>query len=236
MLPHRSLSVCVLASVLFCSAAVMAQRFAPATRIVDRVDEGRLVALKGNTHPAANAKNDVGRVSPDMPMTDLIMVLSRSPEQQAAFEKFVAGQYDPDSPDFHQWLTPDQVGENFGPSQTDIATVTNWLTGHGFSVDSVSKNRLSIRFSGKASQVESAFHTEMHNFTVKGESHIGNMSDPQIPAALAPAVVGVKSLHNFFPRPLHHLGSAVSRDAASGKWQRPAATATAQPSDRKSVV
>jgi hypothetical protein len=208
----------------------MAQRFTPAARIVDRIDETQLVTLKGNTHPAATAKNDLGRVSPDLPMTDLIMVLGRSPEQQAAFDKFVASQYDPTSPDFHQWLTPDQVGENFGPSQSDIATITSWLIGHGFSVDQVTKDRMSIRFSGKASQVESTFHTEIHNLSVKGEAHIGNMSDPQIPAALAPAIVGIKSLHNFFPRPLHHLGQQVTRDSATGKWQRNVGALASRPS------
>jgi hypothetical protein len=200
----------------------MAQRFAPTVRIVDKIDESQLVTLKGNTHPAANARNDLGPVSPDLPMTDLILVLSRSPEQQAAFEKFVASQYDPASPDFHQWLTPEQVGENFGPSQIDIATISNWLTGHGFTITEVTKNRLSIRFSGTASQVQGAFHTEIHNLNVKGMAHIGNMSDPQIPAALAPVAVGVKALHNFFPRPLHRTGSVVQRDAASGKWKRAA--------------
>ena len=49
-------------------------------------------------------------------MTDLILVLSRSPQQQAAFDAYVAGQYDQNSPDFHQWLTPDQIGAQFGPS------------------------------------------------------------------------------------------------------------------------
>ena len=220
MRPMRSLPLCALASALLCGTVAMSQQFAPSVRIVDRIDESRLVTLKGNTHPAANAKNDLGRVSADLPMTDLIMVLSRSPEQQAAFDKFVAGQYDPNSPDFHQWLTPDQVGENFGASQTDIATISNWLTGHGFSVDQVTKDRMSIRFSGNASQVESTFHTEIHNLQVKGVNHIGNMSDPQIPAALGTVVVGVKALHNFFPRPLHHLGQQVTRDSATGKWQR----------------
>jgi len=109
----NSLSHCALASALLgaliCSTALLgspvmaAQGVAPAIRIVDRIDESNLVTLKGNTHPAANAKNDRGRVSADLPMTDLVLVLSRSPEQQAAFEKFVAGQYDPASPDFHQW-------------------------------------------------------------------------------------------------------------------------------------
>ena len=216
----RSLPLCALASALLCPVAAMAQQFAPAVRIVDRIDESRLVTLKGNTHPAANARNDLGQVSPDLPMTDLILVLSRSPEQQTAFDKFVAGQYDPNSPDFHQWLAPEQVGENFGPSQTDIATVSNWLTGHGFSVDEVTKDRMAIRFSGTASKVEGTFHTEIHNLQVKGVNHIGNMSDPQIPAALATVVAGVKALHNFFPRPLHHLGQQVTRDPATGKWQR----------------
>jgi subtilase family serine protease len=214
---------------LLCSSGLTAQSFTPARRIVDRIDESRLATLKGNTHPYANAKNDRGRVSPDLPMTDLILVLSRDPAQQVAFEQFVASQYDSSSPNFHQWLTPQQVGENFGPSESDIATITNWLTEHGFSVDEVPNDRMSIRFSGKASQVESAFHTEMHNLEVKGIPHIGNMSDPQIPAALTPALTGVKALHNFFPRPLHHTGSAVSRDAATGKWKRNASTSGASP-------
>jgi hypothetical protein len=214
---------------LLCSSGLTAQSFTPTTRIVDKIDESQLTTLNGNTHPYANAKNDRGRVNPDLPMTDLILVLSRDPAQQAAFEQFVASQYDSSSPNFHKWLTPQQIGENFGPSETDIATITNWLTGHGFTVDEVPSDHMSIRFSGKASQVESAFHTEMHNLEVKGVAHIGNMSDPQIPAALAPAVTGVKALHNFFPRPLHHMGAQVSRDATMGKWKRNASTSGVRP-------
>jgi hypothetical protein len=82
---------------------------------------------------------------------------------------------------------------------------------------------MSIRFGGNAGQVQSTFHTEIHNLVVNGEAHIGNMSDPQIPASLATVVIGVKSLHNFFPRPMHRMGQVVQRDAQSGKWARPAA-------------
>ncbi|MGD0096379.1 MAG: protease pro-enzyme activation domain-containing protein [Terracidiphilus sp.] len=225
----RFLPYCVISGALLCSTALpgastlAAQEVAPTIRIVNRIDESQRVTLKGNTYPAANAKNDVGRVSPDLPMTDLILVLSRSPQQQAAFEKFIAGQYDESSPDFHHWLQPDEVGQKFGPAENDIAAISAWLTGHGFSVDQVANDHMSIRFSGTAAQVESAFHTEIHNLSVRGVAHIGNMSDPQIPAALAPVVVGVKSLHNFFPHPLHTLGSQVGKDATTGKWKRVAA-------------
>ena len=129
-----------------------AQAVAPSVQIVRAIDESKLVSLKGNTHPFANAKNDRGRVSPNLRMTDLILVLSRSPQQQAAFDKFVASQYDPHSPNFHQWLKPDEVGLDFGPSQADIATISSWLAGHGFSIDEVTRDRMSIRFSGTAAR------------------------------------------------------------------------------------
>ncbi|MGA3137192.1 MAG: protease pro-enzyme activation domain-containing protein, partial [Terracidiphilus sp.] len=116
MRPLRSLPLSLLAIALLCASAALAQQFAPTARIVNPINESQLTTLKGNTHPAANARNDRGPVSPDLPMTDLILVLSRSPEQQAAFDKFVASQYEPGSPDFHHWLEPEEVGANFGPS------------------------------------------------------------------------------------------------------------------------
>ena len=231
MITLRSLplyaSLCILASTFVFPVASQAQGVAPAVRIVSRIDDSQLVTLRGNTHPAANAKNDQGKVADSLPMTDLILVLSRDPAQQAAFDAYVTGEYDQNSPNYHQWLTPDQVGSEFGPSQTDILTITNWLTGHGFTVSQIPRDHMSIRFSGTAAQVESTFHTEIHNLTVNGHAHIANMTDPQIPAALSTVVVGVKALHNFFPKPEHHMGQTVQRDASSGKWVRLAPNATA---------
>ncbi len=190
---------------LVSGAAARAQAVAPAVRIVNAIDENNLVTLKGNTHPSANAKNDRGRVSPDLPMTDLILVLSRDPQQQAAFDRFVASQYEPDSPNFHHWLSPDGVAADFGPSSTDIDFISKWLAGHGFSIGEVTRDRMSIRFSGTAAQVESTFHTEIHNLEVDGVPHISNMSDPQIPAALAPVIKGIASLSDFRAHPMYQL-------------------------------
>jgi subtilase family serine protease len=220
MPPMRSFRPLAIICLLHCAVAAIAQSVIPSVRIIQSVDEHKLITLSGNTHPFAIAKNDRGRTAPDLPMTDLILVLSRAPEQQAAFDAMVASQYDPNSPNFHHWLTPEQVGEDYGVSHADLVTVSNWLTGHGFSVGEIAKDRMSIRFSGTAAQVENTFHTEIHALEVKGVQHIGNVSDPQIPVALAPVVVGVKSLHNFFARPLFRSGSKVIRDHATGNWQR----------------
>src|ERR1700722_5209377 len=187
-------------------------------RIVESIDDAQMTTLKGNTHPLAIARFDKGRVSPDLEMGDLILVLRRSSAQQEAFDAFVASQYNKNSPNFHLWLTPEQIFQRFGPAPSDIQVVENWLMGHGISVDAVSSDGMSIRFSGSAAQVEEAFHTEFHNLEVKSERHVANMRDPQIPAALAPVVVGVKALHNFFPRPLHRMGGLVTRDPEG--WRR----------------
>ncbi len=226
MRPLHKILPCLVALALLNVGSAIAQKSPSTARIVEQVDDNQLVTLGGNTHPAANAQNDLGRVNPSLRMSDLVLVLKRSPEQQAAFDAFVASQYDPTSANFHRWLEPSQIGAQFGPSSADIATISNWLSGHGFSVDEVSNDRMTIRFSGNAGQVERAFHTEIHNLSVKGEAHIANMSDPQIPMALDPVVAGVKALHNFFPRPQHKVGGKATLNPETGKWQR-AATAAA---------
>ncbi|MGB8479695.1 MAG: protease pro-enzyme activation domain-containing protein, partial [Acidobacteriaceae bacterium] len=191
------------------------------------MDESQLVTLKGDVNPHANAKNDRGAVSPSLALPDLTLVLSRSPEQQTAFDAFVASQYDPGSPNYHHWLTPQEIGEQFGTAEADITTIGNWLTSQGFAVKQISPDRMTIRFSGTAAEAESAFHTEIHNLSVNGVPHFANMTAPQIPAALAPVVVGVKALHNFLPHPLHKLGSKVEFNPQAGGWQRMASTAPA---------
>jgi subtilase family serine protease len=216
----RSLPLCVLAGAFLCSIPSLAQVASPSVRIVNRIDESQLVALRGNVNPLANAGNDRGAVSSSFPMPDLTLVLSRSADQEQAFEAFIQSQYDLSSPSYHQWLTPSQIGAQFGPAPADIATITGWLTSHGFTVNRVTPDGMAIHFNGTATQVESAFHTEIHNLSVHGVWHYANMTDPQIPSALAPVVVGIKALHNFLPHPQHKLGSKVQFNTEAGKWQR----------------
>jgi subtilase family serine protease len=215
----RSLPLCALSLALYCNFA-MAQTVAPTVRILKQIDPSHLVPLKGNVNPLANANNDRGSVGADLAMSGLTLILSRSPEQQAAFDSFVEDQYDPGSPSFHQWLTPSQIGERFGPAQADIATISTWLANQGFAVTSVSPDRMTINFSGTAGQVQGAFHTAIHNLSVNGVPHIANMTDPQIPEALSDVVVGVKGLHNFRPHPLHRVSGKVQISSNGSVLQR----------------
>jgi subtilase family serine protease len=109
----------------------------------------------------------------------------------------IDNQQDKNSPNYHRWVTPEEFGARFGPADSDIAAVTNWLTASGFEVTQVSRGRTVIEFSGTAGLVKQVFRTAIHKFVFEGEEHWANVNDPAIPTALAPVVTGVNSLHNF---------------------------------------
>lgn len=167
--------------------------------IVGPIDENDLVSLRGNTRPEANAANDRGRVNDGFPMDHMLLQLKRPPEQEAALEQYISELTDKSSPNYHHWLTLAQLGETYGPSRADIERVTAWLESNGFTVNYTYPSGMVIDFSGTAGQIRDAFHTEIHYLDVRGKTHYANMSDPQIPAALASVVVGVVSMHNFAP-------------------------------------
>ena len=169
---------------------------APRPLITQPVDESQRTTLSGNTYPLARPEFDVGTAPASLPMERMLLVLKRSPEKEFALRKLLDDQQDKGSPNYHQWLTPEEVGTQFGPTDADMQTITAWLQSHGFKVGST-KGRTVLEFSGSASQVQEAFHTTIHNYIVSGEQHWANDGDPSIPAALTPAVAGIDSLHNF---------------------------------------
>jgi hypothetical protein len=183
------------------SLGSIAQQPAVQPRITQAIDESTLTVLRGNTPPLALARYDRGTARPSLPMQRMLLVLKRSPEQDAGLLRLLDEQQDKSSPNYHKWLTPEQFGKQFGPADGDIQTVTSWLASHGFQVARVSKGRTVIEFSGTAAMVQEAFHTAIHNYVVGGERHQANASDPQIPSALASVVAGVASLHNFHSKP-----------------------------------
>ncbi len=180
-------------------------------RITQAVDEKQLVRLKGSVHPMAQARFDQGAVSDAQPVDRMLLLLQRSPEQEAALRQLLEDQLTLNSPKHHAWLTPEDFGAKFGPADADIQAATAWLTAKGFHDLKVGPGRTTIEFSGNARQVRDAFHTELHHYLVKGALRFANSADPQIPAALAPVVAGLVSLHNF-PR--------VAHSHPIGKFQR----------------
>jgi subtilase family serine protease len=170
--------------------------------ISQSVDENKLLPLAGNVRPEANAAHDRGIVLHGLQLDHMLLQLKRPAVQEAALQGLIDELHDPQSANYHHWLTAAEFGERFGLAQQDLDVITSWLTSRGFQVNLVYPSGVLIDFSGTAGQVLAAFHTEIHHLEVNGVHHIANMSEPWIPAALAPAVASIVSLHDFFPRPM----------------------------------
>ena len=205
-------------SLIICSLSLSAQTQNTRTPLIQSaVDEGNLTTLKGNVHPLANAKFDQGAAPDSLLMDRMLLVLKRSSTDEAALRKLEDDQQTKSSPNFHNWLTPEQFGTQFGITDADLQIVTAWLQSKGFQVNRVAAGRMVIEFSGTAGQVRSAFHTEIHKYVVNGEAHWANASDPQIPAALTPVIAGVNSMHNFHHKSMIHTGKPLPIPQTSGK-------------------
>lgn len=197
-----------------------AQNAAPvANRVTDTVSESVRVTLKGNVHPLARAEFERGAVADSLPMKRILLLLKRSDEQEAALLALLDTQQDKSSPNYHKWLTPEEFGKQFGTSDADLQAIKTWLAAQGMQDISVGPGRNVIEFSGTAGQVRQAFTAEIHNYEVNGKLYVANATDPQIPAALAPVIAGIVSLHNF-PKTSHaKFRGDVTRISGQDKLQ-----------------
>jgi hypothetical protein len=204
---HKSgfASATAIFGVLFCILPYAAGSALRRPRVVQPIQELDRIALGGNIRPEARPENDRGPVADTLPLQHMLLQLKRSPEQEKALQKFIDELHTKGSPNFHHWLSAQEFGQRFGLAPEDFNAVTAWLVSHGLRVNVVYPSGMLIDFSGTAGRVRSAFQTEIHHIDVKGERHIANMSAPRIPAALAPVIAGVVSLHDFRPHVLHRL-------------------------------
>lgn len=173
------------------------------------------IALANHRAHWATAQNDLGAIADDVQLAHLTLVLQRPPARQQAFEQFLLQQQDPQSADFHHWLTPSELGERFGNSQQDIDALTHWMRAQGLHVDKVANSRTRIDFSASAGQVGAAFQTRMHAYRVAGETRIANADAPRIPVAFSAMIRSVNGLYTIKEHANNGAGAAASATRAA---------------------
>ena len=194
-------SVLLLGGSLCCLPAQLASVATPADRVTGPVDDSQLVTLKGSVHPLARAEFDHGSAPASTRTGRMILALKRSSDQDRALKQYLDDLQNPASARFHKWLTPEQFGASFGISDNDLANVISWVQAKGFKVEKVSQARNLVECSGTFGQIQNAFHTSIHAFSIGGVRHFANVTDPQIPAALGPVIAGVGPLNDFHAKP-----------------------------------
>ena len=209
------------AQVSFAFAQTAPARLAPQFRtaaralITERVDSTKRLAIPGAVHPAAASAQDLGELDGVVPIEHIQLALRRPPERQAALDALVQAQNNPASPSFHQWLTPEQIGTEFGPAASDLAAIRIYLEGEGFTVNAIGTSQMWIDFSGSSSVVQRSLHTGLRRFRVSsGDVYTSATQAAELPAALLPAVAAIVSLSNFPFHAQHHSAPAAVAGSA----------------------
>ena len=132
--------------------------------------------------------------------------------------EFLRELYDPASPNFHKFLTPEEFTARFGPTEADYAAVRDFARTNGMVVTGTYDNRLLLDVAGPAAAVESAFHVALRTYhhPTENRDFFAPDTEPTVESNLP--IADVSGLENYSrPHPKFHFEpkTAVPR-AGSG--------------------
>ncbi len=135
------------------------------------------------------------------PNRTLHITFAMQPFKRAQLDAFIASQRNPSSPNYHHWLTPQQVGEKFGASDADIAGVVGFAQTHGLRITHIWPNKLFVSADTTAAQAEATFQVKLGTYVLppamtqtNETTFIAPDHKPMLPAALAAKVYAVHGL------------------------------------------
>jgi subtilase family serine protease len=148
-----------------------------------------------NLLPGLASATDLGAADPTSHMAIVVGLSRPDPAGESAY---LAGENNPQSPLYHQFLTPSSFAAKFGVPASTRSAVSSWLTGAGLHLDSVSAAGDNYAVSGTVSQVDSAFKTSIRRFVFGGKNFLANTGFPQVPSGLpVNTIVGLNTLQGF---------------------------------------
>jgi uncharacterized repeat protein (TIGR03803 family) len=128
--------------------------------------------------------------------------------------------YDPASPNFRHYLTPEQFAQRFGPTEEDYQAVVGFAHTHGLLVTATHPNRTLVSARGTVADIERAFHVTLNEYQHPTESRVFYAPDGEPSLDLTTPVLGVSGLDNFVvPHPCLQLrppGPATPQQTGSG--------------------
>jgi len=166
------------------------------------VRAGEMRMLRGHV-PAAALLQPLGR----LPATNsLRLAISLSLRNREALTNFLQRLYDPASSDYHQYLTPAQFNDRFGPTAQDYQTVIQFARTNGFEVVGTHDSRMLLDIQGKVLDVEKAFHVTLRRYQHPTENRQFYAPDIESSVDAGLPILDVVGLSDYaVPRPMLHL-------------------------------
>jgi uncharacterized repeat protein (TIGR01451 family) len=158
-----------------------------------------LKVLRGHTSFAKETGQPTGTLAPSQ---KLRLAIGLPLHNQQALTDLLEQIYSPQSPQYHQYLTPEQFTRQFGPTELEYQAVIEFARTNGLTVEGTYPNRRLVDVSGTVADIQRALHVNMglYQHPLESRTFYAPDREPSVPATLP--VLHVSGLDNYLvPRP-----------------------------------
>lgn len=149
--------------------------------------------LKCNTVPHSARLYPLG---PKGPNDQLHLVLEFPTRNKAEQDQFTKNLYDPKSPLYHHYLTPQEYSERFGPLKADYEAVAGFFKARGFKIKKY-PSRVLLDINGSVKLIAATFHVTLIRYKHPSENRIFYAPDIGPSVDLDTPLLAVYGLDDF---------------------------------------
>jgi hypothetical protein len=169
--------------------------------------DGNRRFIHGNTPAAVATLHAIG----DFPATNQLQLAIGLPlRNQAELATLLKQIYDPASPNYHQYFTPEQFAEKFGPTKSDYQALIQFVEKNGLKVTGTHPNRVVLDVAGSVADIENTFQVKIrvYNHPKENRTFFAPDTEPSVEAGLTVSILSISGLNNYsLPQPasLHRV-------------------------------
>jgi subtilase family serine protease len=143
--------------------------------------------------PAGQATN----LGPEDESKQISVIVWLNPNNKPALDALVQQMYDKSSGSYHQFLTMEQLDEQFAPTAKQVGVVRNFLAGHNMQVTSTDAHNLFVVAQGRVGDAQTAFNTRINRMMINGTAHRVAASKPSVTGPAGALVGSVQGLSDM---------------------------------------
>src|SRR5258706_2021607 len=161
--------------------------------IVARADQNQASLLNGNSVPLIAQAQFLQAADSNQQLNLSIGLQLRNASD---LDNLLSAIYNPQSSQYHHYLTPDEFNQLFAPASDQVQQVVAYLQSQGLTVSSVAPNNLLIDATGTVGAVQQAFNTQINNYQVGNHTFYANAMPPSVPASISQYITSIGGLDN----------------------------------------
>ena len=151
----------------------------------------------------------VGRVSG---ATNLYLAIGLPLRNQEELNNLLQQIYDPASPKYRRYLTPEQFAERFGPTEQDYEALIDFVKANGLTVTGRHPSRVLLDVKGSVANIEKILHLTMRVYQHPTEARTFYAPDVEPSLDLAVPVLNISGLNNYtVPHPKQFIRRPSSK-------------------------